>query len=440
MEEKSTDSHTQIKVAKITAVQAVIVAVITTFGGITAGYFLSGGAKTASTGPQELDWSGRNESNKINVVKPNVTATNDSISIGELNAGRDVIFGNKQKQIIPNLQGESISSAEKILYEKNFNFTKEEKIVEMVIPGTVLKQEPLSGTKVNPDEVIIELVVAGNPVDPNLQYKLGEMFFTNKEKDISKAVFWFQKAAEQKHMKAQYALGIIYITGRDISTNVAKGFKWLHAAAEQGHHQAQYDLAKFYMEGLIVQRNFEEAGKWFQKVANHTHVKFTSKTAQSLAKQFVAASQGDRLAKFRIGSLYYFGDGIDQDFKQASMWYKLAANSGVAEAQFNLGVMYEAGKGLPRDKYKAFNWYEKSAKQGFAKAQHSLGRIYMKGQVVPQDIVLGAVWFNLAAAQGLEYGTRSRDMTQKTLTANQARRANRLAREYFEKYVTPFQN
>ena len=42
-----------------------------------------------------------------------------------------------------------------------------------------------------------------------------------------------------------------------------------------------------------------------------------------------SANQGNELAQRKLGLLYERGDGVQQDFVQAYMWYKLGAASGV---------------------------------------------------------------------------------------------------------------
>ena len=46
---------------------------------------------------------------------------------------------------------------------------------------------------------------------------------------------------------------------------------------------------------------------------------------------------------------------------------------GNAEARFSLGVMYFGGEGIAQDKREAVSWYQKAAERGYAKAQYNLG-------------------------------------------------------------------
>ena len=70
-----------------------------------------------------------------------------------------------------------------------------------------------------------------------------------------------------------------------------------------------------------------------------------------------ASTAGDRRAAFRIGDLYDFGTGIDQDYGMAAAYYLRAAEFGHAEAQFRLAGRYEDGVGVSRNRLQALIWY-----------------------------------------------------------------------------------
>jgi coenzyme PQQ biosynthesis protein PqqD len=89
-----------------------------------------------------------------------------------------------------------------------------------------------------------------------------------------------------------------------------------------------------------------------------------------------AADQGEVVAQFNLGLMYYLDDGVPQDYAEAIKWFRLAANQGHAEAQFKLGIMYEKRQGVSQDDATAVSWYRKAADQGHAGAQFNLGRIH----------------------------------------------------------------
>ena len=79
--------------------------------------------------------------------------------------------------------------------------------------------------------------------------------------------------------------------------------------------------------------------------------------------------------QFRIGEMYYWGDGVRQDRAEAFKWYVKAARQGHSGAQVRLGVMYYRGDGIEQDKAKALEWYSEAARQGDVQAQVILTRL-----------------------------------------------------------------
>ena len=124
----------------------------------------------------------------------------------------------------------------------------------------------------------------------------------------------------------------------------------------------------------------------------------------------VAAEQGYADAQFRVGFMYYHGEGVLQDYVQAVAWYRRAAEQGHAGAQSNLGVMYSGGWGIPENDVEAVKWYRRAAEQGHAGAWYNLGVMYNNGEGVPQDYILAHMWYNLAGTGvGGKHARESRD-------------------------------
>lgn len=117
------------------------------------------------------------------------------------------------------------------------------------------------------------------------------------------------------------------------------------------------------------------------------------------------ADQGDAIAQFNLGRMYFIGDGVSQNYQEAATWFSKAAEQGVVEAQFNLGSMYNNGVGVVENDQEAVKWYRKAAEQGNAKAQFKLGSMYDKNadsQGVLDDDQEAVKWYRKAAEQGHE--------------------------------------
>ena len=128
------------------------------------------------------------------------------------------------------------------------------------------------------------------------------------------------------------------------------------------------------------------------------------------------------------------------DFEAALREWRPLAEQGDPEAQHALGVMYADGRGVPQNDAEAAKWFRKAAEQGFPEAQHNLGVMYVNGRGVPPNEVQAYAWFSIAAAQGLIQAAEVRDIAAQQMTYDARNHAQRLAQQYWEKYVLPFQN
>jgi hypothetical protein len=104
------------------------------------------------------------------------------------------------------------------------------------------------------------------------------------------------------------------------------------------------------------------------------------------------------------------------------------AEKGDARAQYHLGTLYFTGTGVPQDYAEALKWFRLSADQGNPDGQGALGSMYYMGRGVPQDYVLAHMWFNLSAARGGSPARRDSILHQ--MTPEQIAEAQRFAREW----------
>jgi TPR repeat protein len=157
-------------------------------------------------------------------------------------------------------------------------------------------------------------------------------------------------------------------------------------------------------------------------------------TALSLSRPL--AEQGDARAQALVGLIYYRGQSVTRNDKEAVQWFRRAADQRNASAQFYLGVMSADGHGVPQDYTNAANWYRLAAEQGHPQAQYNLGLSYADGEGVPPDIVSAHMWLNLAATRFPASDSRkrsaitARDLVGGRMTPQQLAQAQKLAREW----------
>ena len=77
----------------------------------------------------------------------------------------------------------------------------------------------------------------------------------------------------------------------------------------------------------------------------------------------VRAEAGDKTAIRQMAEAYYIGKGVEQDFKQAAVWYEKLAKSGDVRAQTSLGLMYARGYGVAKNMQLAMKWWNLAAIQ-----------------------------------------------------------------------------
>jgi len=150
-------------------------------------------------------------------------------------------------------------------------------------------------------------------------------------------------------------------------------------SAEKGDAQAQYRLGRMYFQGEGVPQDYTQAALWYHKAADQDYAK----------------------AQYALGYMYYFGHGVQQSYSEAVRWYRKAADQGDASAEINLALAYYYGQGLQQDYTEAVNYYREAAGQSDPKGDDGLGLMYYQGRGVQQDYAEAARWYRRAADRGL---------------------------------------
>ena len=254
---------------------------------------------------------------------------------------------------------------------------------------------------------------------------IGWMYDTGHgvEKDETKAVEWYRKAAEQGYAYAQNNLGTMYLNGKGVTQDYAEALKWYHKSAEQGYVRAQCNLGYMYRNGKGVTQDYAEAVEWYRKAAEQGYAYAQNSLGgmcwegegvarnrpEAVEWYRKAAEQGYTDAQYRLGSIYYNGSygisfgsdsSIEHDYTKAVKWLKKAAEQGYAKAQDELGKMYQFGNGVAQDYEEAIKWYRKAAEQGYISGQYHLGIMYENGYGVAKDKSMAIEWYRKAAKQG----------------------------------------
>ena len=228
------------------------------------------------------------------------------------------------------------------------------------------------------------------------QFAMGQRFATGegvaRSPDLARQ--WLERAAGQGHADAQCALGDWYAAGHGVPDfvdpaereawraaghGVAPDFVqargWYEQAARQGHVRAQWLLGGLYATGAVgVPRDGRQAASWCKK----------------------AAEAGFAPAQATLGTLFAQAKKMDR----AVPWWSKAAVQGDPEAQFNLANAYRSGRGVEADPRTAFLLWSNAAAAGVAAAQTRLGLAYAQGEGAALDPIEAAKWFIVAERAG----------------------------------------
>lgn len=98
--------------------------------------------------------------------------------------------------------------------------------------------------------------------------------------------------------------------------------------------------------------------RWYRRLQNNFGASSERASDYTLAARCYrkAADLGDVLGQRNLGSLYYRGLGVSQDFAQAEYWFHKAAEQGEVSAQYLLGGLYLRDDGGKKDNFQAYFW------------------------------------------------------------------------------------
>jgi TPR repeat protein len=197
---------------------------------------------------------------------------------------------------------------------------------------------------------------------------------------------YYQRAAEDGLVHAQYTVARFYEQGRGTEQSYADAARWYQAASDQGFGQAQHNLARLYERGRGVPQD----------------------DAKALALYRMAAAGGDASAEFKVGQFVERGRGTTADPQAAVPHYRTAAQAGLVSAQLALARLYRTDDDeVSEDPERATKWYaealeqlEVEAQRGDAQARERLAGLYLNGRGVAKDVPRALALYEAAARSG----------------------------------------
>jgi SEL1 protein len=169
--------------------------------------------------------------------------------------------------------------------------------------------------------------------------------------------------------------------------------EYLDLMSKKGELKATFSLGKMYYDGArTLPRSFKKAMKYFKQVAKRYWMKDgTVQANHPLGIEKLAAKSAGY-----IGMMYLRGEGVEQNFVTAMIWFKRGVANGDALCQHETGLMYLHGYGVPQDAFKAAAYFKAASELDFPASETRLGALFLD----QGDVPTATKYFELAARWG----------------------------------------
>lgn len=136
-------------------------------------------------------------------------------------------------------------------------------------------------------------------------------------------------------------------------------------------------------------------------------------------------------ADFNNGVIAYATADYDKAF---TTMQSLAEISDHGYAQHYMGMMYMKGQGVEQDYKNASKWFRKASEKNIAAAQYRLGNLYFKGRGVPKDYEYAYVWFSVGASHQHKLSMNAINKAKEKLSDEERDEADKLITKYVKLY------
>ncbi|KAL8774116.1 MAG: hypothetical protein Q9209_001224 [Squamulea sp. 1 TL-2023] len=178
----------------------------------------------------------------------------------------------------------------------------------------------------------------------------------------------------------------------DSHASIDDVLEYLDLMSRKGDLKATFSLGKLHYDGTrTTKRNWRTARAYFRIVAR----KYWAKDGSALTEDDGISRVASKAAGY-LGRMSLRGEGMEQSFEKALIWFKRGLANGDALCQYELGLMYLNGYGVRKDPVTAADYFKEAANQDFTAAQSYLGQLFLD----QGDVSTAIRYFDLAARHG----------------------------------------
>ncbi len=166
--------------------------------------------------------------------------------------------------------------------------------------------------------------------------------------DEAEATVWFRRASPEANEPAESYrwLGQKLQDGDGFPADPVAAVTWFKKAAELGHLIAVLDVALALDELPEDKRPAAEVIAWYERAARQE-------------------GEVGGIAKYRLGGIYFKGEGVNQNLATALRWFKAAAEAGQVQAMSVYGRMLRRGLGAPANPTEGERWIAEARAKGY---------------------------------------------------------------------------
>lgn len=176
----------------------------------------------------------------------------------------------------------------------------------------------------------------------------------------------------------------------DAYADIDDVLEYLHFSSSKGDIKATFGLARLHYDGgRGMKRDFEIAKSHFMDVARQ----YWAKNGRVISDVPAGTEKLASKAAGYLGRMFLRGEGMQQSYSRAKVWFTRGLANGDALCQYSLGLMYLEGLGVEQDIQKASNYFAAAADQDLAVAQTNMGILFLD----QGDASTATKYFELAA-------------------------------------------
>ena len=133
-----------------------------------------------------------------------------------------------------------------------------------------------------------------------------------------------------------------------------------------------------------------------------------------------AIELGSDNAMYELAELYYYGNGVQQDYQKSLELYSNPKLAKHPEAIFSRGVQYDLGEGVPQSYETSLAFFKEASDLGHNPSTFNVGYMYEYGQFVDVDLALAKEWYQKSCDNGYEEGCSAVKLLQEETNTSPA--------------------